>query len=91
MNLAARGGMNGKPTRPERTIHFLPIGVTPCIRSPLWVGEAAVSDVKGFGENEGAQRPGIESRKNKRRFRVDSGVEACHHPDKGGVAAKAVT
>lgn len=50
-------------------ILFLPIGVTPCIRSPLWVEEAAVNDVKGFGENEGAQRPGIKSRKNKRRFR----------------------
>lgn len=51
---------------------------------PLRVGEVAGSDGKGIGVKEGAQRPGIESRKNKRRGRNDSGVRAWRHPDAGG-------
>ena len=51
---------------------------------PLWVGEVAGSDGKGYGVKEGAQRPGIESLKNKRKFRNDSGVRAGRHPDAGG-------
>ena len=52
---------------------------------PLRVGEVAGSDVMGYGVKEGAQRPGIESRKDKRRGRNDSGVRAGRHPDEGGV------
>lgn len=63
--------------------------------TPLWVGEAAVSDVKGFGENEGAQRPGIKSRKYKqgcgmpyghKEFVTAGAAGAYRHRDVGAVS-----